>query len=384
MAKGYSYKPITLPSVAFSVGGQANVSFDSLPKEDFGKPVHVAGITFDVDITAISNTTAPTRAQSNTLVKRIEIRDGRNQIRLQCGGFNGLRMKERLENGGAMVPEPDLAGSSALAHFARHWTVFPARMYGFPSDGLIPAALLHGGSIDLNFMAALTDYSADLVSMSATILPTVWCVSLDNELRIPPHYQWMEYAMAAKSQMLTGKRRLAFLGLLNDVAYGAIAAGDFGNLSVQVADGMLVNAVPAEAVNRMYQAIFRAGGIGALQGEPRAATDDNAKEVTTTSVAAVTADLQVVYAAGPDCRITKLPESDPATVSYDGSQSSGTYLAVGSFLEQPPAVLQANLEHCLSKLGKRRGPVAPKTDKQTSPDKLAKHAAFHPFSMKLV
>lgn len=362
--KAIALKPVPLPSLAFSASGTASTSFDFLPKEDMGKPVHVAGITWDINKTAVTyggSSTAPTRAGANNIVRRLEIRDGKNQVRFLGTGFNALRVKERLEHGGNMVPEPDLA--AAVMHWARHWTAMPHRLYGFPSDGLIPAALLHGGQIDYTF-GALADISADLTALTAAIVPIAWCCTLDY-VNLPPLYKFEEQAVTGKSFQLTGKRALAYLGLINSTSFDAISAGDFGNISVALAQGNIVNNVEAEGLGRFYQGVFATGLMGANQGEPRAATDDNSKVINGSSPTATVgqdADLQVLHAAMPGTKLSKLYEADPCVVSWDGSQSGAT-LYVGSFLEQAKTVAGAEIDHIFSKLGKKRGAVKFKTDK---------------------
>lgn len=382
MPRGLALKPIQLPTISYSASGTASTSFDFLPKEDFGKPVHVAGITFDIHQSAISITTPATRVGQNNIVKRMELRDGKNQVRFIGGGFNALRAKERLEHGGAWVPEPDKA--AAVNHWGRHWAAMPHRMEGFPSDGLIPVALLHGGQIDYTF-GALTDYSADLVSTTTVITPIAWCCTLDY-VNLPPLYKFEQQAVTGKSYMITAKRALAYLGLLNSSSFDAITAGDFGNISASLAQGDLVRNVPAPALTRMYQALMNSGLIGALQGDPRAATDDNSKIPDSltpfTALIAQDVDLQVVHAAMPGTRLSKLYEADPCTVSWDGTQS-GAELLIGSFLEQTPGVAGAAIDHVFSKLGKARGPIKPKTHKPvTDIRQLGNRPWLYPYKVK--
>lgn len=384
--KSLALKPITLPSVSFAAGSTAQSVFDHAPKEEFGKPIHFAGITFDINVTSHANTTAPTtQAALNNIVRRLEIRDGKGNVRFQGNGFNAMRAKERLENGRELCPMPDFPAANAVSHWARHWAAFPQLMEGFPTDGLLSVAQMQGGAIDYTF-GALTDYTADTTALVATITPTLWACVLD-EVRIPPLYKWQEYAVTGQDFLVTGRQLVAYLGLLDSSAYGAITAADFGSISVQLGQGQLVNAVDAEVIGRMYQGIFGAGIIGGNQGEPRAATDDNIdipdRVGGQTDLAKQVADLQVVHAAAPGCRLSKLYEADPLRVQWNGNQATGTVLALGSFVHQSQAVYGATLDHVLQKLGRARGPIVAKTFKRLDdPRKLARTAGYMPYAMK--
>ncbi len=338
--KGFQFIPYPLPTVAYVAGGRANSPLRDIPVSQFGRLAHVAAISFHAAVTPTLTTPPTTQVQMNSIVKTLEIFDGQ-QLRFSGNGFNALRMKERIENGRLVNADPDAAANGAVYRLSRIWHVGPPRFAFSPSDFLLPAALLLNGEIRYTF-GALTDLSADTTAISCNIQPVAWIAVLD-ELRIPPFYQWMEYTWGAKDNTIAGRAMNLFLSMADSSSYGAITAGDFGSITVNIGSGDLVPSIPAEALAGGYQGFLAAGGIDALQGEPETSADDNAKQVnlaSPTALVAQLADLQMVLQSPPGARISKQFVAENTTrVRWDGSQASALGAVGRIYPQDQPAVL---------------------------------------------
>lgn len=351
--KALSLIPIQLPSVSYSASGNATTDLRRLPHRLFGRIAHLAGITFDIECTP-TFTTAPTAlAYNNGMCSRLEIFDG-TQVRLSCDGFSALRFFERSEHGRDIVPEIRLSAdvSGDTFGWSRHWSVGPPLMAGSPSDFLIPCSALENGEIRYSF-GALTAFSADTTAVTATIRP-IALIALLDEIRIPPFIERVQSNWTAADNQISGKFLLANLALADSTSWGAWAAGELSSVTVETGSGQLVPGVDAEALGRTYNYLRQTGDIGALMGEFRAADDLGPHMIDTESATALansTRDCQMVFAAPPDCQISKLPfVESQMRVRWSGSQASGVCFAT-RILEQTNEMVASMAARVSEKLG---------------------------------
>lgn len=349
--KGSQLIPYVLPQVVFAAGGRFSQALNVIPKTVMGRLAHLAGITWEVQITP-TFTTAPDVIGLNRVVADLKIHDGRN-LRFD-GNFNYLRMFETLENGRLVQPDPDTnSGSGNLFCFGRTWTPGPLGFAGAPSDFVIPAGALENGRIDYTF-GALADISADTTAANVVITCTAWLLLLD-EVRVPPMVERQAWAANASDINLTGRALYPFLGVLNSANCDAIASGDFGAFTLLTGSGEVVSGVDAEVLCKAYQAQMLSGQFTPVQGEPRAATDDNGKVLnggTPTALVSATAALQPVLWSTPNAQISKIVArvESALRLRWNGAQASGVVLAT-RILEQPPTAVATVATAALGRLG---------------------------------
>ena len=349
--KGFQLIPYVLPDVTWAAGGRAVQPLKDLPHKVRGRIAHVAGISWECDVDP-TFTTAPTLVGLNSIVKDLKIHDG-SQLRFD-GNFNYLRVFEALELGRLRNPDPDTnSGSTNDFYFGRYWSPGPDLFEGSPTDFCICCAALENGSISYTF-GALTDISADTTAVNVAIKTTVWLVLLDD-VRVPPVYERAAYDANSKDFLLTGRALYPFLALLNSSSVDAISADDFAAITVNDGEGEVVSAVDAEVLCKAYQSHMGSGQFTPVQGEPRAATDDNPKAMNTsspTAVQAATAAIQPVLWCQPQARISKIiaRAETGLRVRWSGSQSTSTVILTSRILEQPPTVVAATATKALNKL----------------------------------
>lgn len=341
--------PIKLPSVAWAAGQDATTSLAELAKKKFGRLLHLVGFEFAVVMTP-TFTTAPTTVGMNNLVARAVVSDGK--INRFEGGFNHMRLKERLGFGRVRVPDADTDTASGTArYFRRLLTLGPDNFIGWPTDFLMPTGLLENGEIQWKF-GGLTDISADCTANVAQITVTAWCVLLD-ELRIPPAHVFRATNVNAQDVALQGRSAYDCIALLNSSAFDAIAANDFGSFTVNLGEGETIPTVRGEDIAAAYQYFMGVGEIGGFMGEPEGASDDNHKIVNRSSPAAVGAgpnDCQVVLFSGPRARISKLPISGSVVkVAWDGAQASA-HIVTSRILPQEEASVSERIDAALGKM----------------------------------
>lgn len=351
--RGAMLIPIVLKTLTYSASGSDTVQLNTLPKQWMGRLAHLAKITFDCTLTPTYSSGTGSVVGTNNIITRLEVYDG-SFLRFQ-GGFNTLRQFERLESGGVRVADPDTDTASASARFWRRtWHAGPPKFAGGISDFALPCGMLENGELRVTY-GALTDIDANCTAATGSVKIVAWVVLYD-ELHIPPAYERTTYAPGAADFNVTGRSLYAFLGMGNSSAWDAIAAGDFGNVTVDLGQGQLVNSLDAEILCASYNDDFGVGEFGGLQGEPRATADDNTKQANRASPTAIvgqTADHNPVLWSGPGARITKLHKAESVLrIRWDGSQASA-FLAVGRFLEQPPTVIAQRVAESLGKLALR-------------------------------
>lgn len=352
--KNFQLVPFVMRSPTFAASGQDVLPLDVLPNTGLGRIAHLAGFSFRCVVTP-TFTTAPTIVGLNNIVRRLEFNDGA-QPRFQ-GGFNYLRLFEMLENGKLRIPDPDTnSGSTNGFYFSRYLPMGPWGFEGDPTDFLLPCAALKTGKLEFNW-GALTDISADTTAVTVSIQVTAWLAYLDRELRIPPFYERNSFQVSNADAQLPGRALYACGALLNSSSVDAITAGDFSQIIVGTGSGDLP-AVGVGTLTEAYRAQMGCGQITEVQGEPGAATDDNAKvknSGTPTALVGADAVVQPWAWSPPGTRISKLAlmaESSLRVRWPSGSQATAVVL-YGRFVAQPPnakAVLGAK---ALTNLGMR-------------------------------
>lgn len=348
--QGAQLIPWPLPDVTWTAGGRASTPLKDFPTRIRGRLPHMVGISWEVDVDP-TFTTAPTIVGLNAVVADLKIHDGK-QLRFD-GNFNYLRVFEALELGRLRQPDPDTnSGSTNNFYFGRYWTPGPAN-FAKPTDFAMSCASMDNAVIQYTF-GALTDISADTTAATVVIRATAWLLLMDD-IRIPPVYERVSYAANSKDFPLQGKALYPFLALLNSASVDAIGDGDFGAITVTDGHGEVISAIDAEVLCKAYQAQMNAGPVTPIQGEPRAATDDNGKVVngaSPTALVAATAAIQPVLWSTQGAMISKIVAESENTlrVRWAGSQASGVVLA-GRILDQPDTVMAGTAATALNKLG---------------------------------
>ena len=374
-----------LPTKSFSAGGQDVIPLRDLPKTLFGRICHLAAIVFAVTLTP-TFTTAPTVIGANNVVQACDVHDG-TMYRFQ-GGFNELRLKEYLSLGRLRIPDPDAdTASTGARYFRRIWHVGPPHMRGGVDNGgtdyVIPTAALTDGECRITY-GALTDISADCTAATATIKVSA-ALSLLDEVRVPPAYQFYYQSLNAADVSLPGRALYETLALCDNAAMAAITAGDFATFNLDLGQGDIVPAVPSEILGEMFNDVKQAGHLTSMAGEPVAANDDNAKAVNGSTPTALTTAYRIVQPilfTPKDAKLSKLPKADnTARLRWSGSQTSG-YLLIGRILESSPAVSGQLAAKALTNLSRvPRGEPKVKTDSKV--DYKGPNGTFMPLKVKV-
>lgn len=323
----------------FAVGGTDVTPLDVLPTTiGDGLVAHLIGFLFDVSTTpTISSGTADVYGQNN-LVELVEFNDGLN-LRSRAS-FNELRFREYLENGRLILPDPDAAATTESPQFRRYLPVGPMGMAGSPSDFMIPTACLEGGSLQWNFLSALSRYATNVSALASTsIRVTALLVGLRNELRIPPLFEWNRIPAGQADVAIPGHALYTHLGMVDTLTTPgtAITAGDFGTIGIDTGKGSIRNQ-DVQAYSAHFNALMGSGHINGLGGEPRSATDDNAKMVnsgTPTALVGASAVLQPIINTPEDSRITKgaYEAGSQLRLVWSGTQATAG-LIYGRIVEQ--------------------------------------------------
>jgi hypothetical protein len=373
-----------LPTKTFTAGGQDVIPLRDLPKTLYGRICHLAAIVFTVTLTP-TYTTAPTVIGTNNIVQSCDIYDG--QMYRFNGGFNEMRLKEFLAVGRLRVPDPDADTASATArYFRRVWHVGPPQMAGGQdnagTDFVIPCAALTDGECRITY-GALTDISADTTAATGTIAVTA-VLSLLDEVRIPPAYQFYFQTLNAADVNLPGRAMYESLAMCDAATMSAITAGDFGNFTLDLGFGDVVPTVASATLGDAFADDRQGGHIPSLAGEPAAASDDNAKGVNAATPTALTTAgriVQPILWTPNKGKITKLLKADGiARLRWSGTQTSG-FLLIGRILEQPPAVSGAMAQKALNNLG--RASKGTKVKTLSKVDYKGPNGAFMPLDLSV-
>lgn len=347
--------PLRAPT--FAVGGTDVTPLDVLPTTiGDGLIAHLAGFIFDVSATpTISSGTATVYGQNN-LVELLEFNDGLN-LRSRAS-FNELRFREYLDNGRLIMPDPDDAATTESPQYRRFLPVGPTNMAGSPSDFMIPTACLEGGSLQWNFISALSRYSANTTALNnVSIRVTALLVGMRNEMRVGPLFEWNRIPAGQADVAIPGHALYTHLGMVNTLATPgtAITAGLFSTIGLDTGKGSIRNQ-DVQAYSASFQAEMQSGHINGLNGEPRSATDDNSKMVNgTTPTALVGASnvVQPVIYTPADTRITKgaYEAGSQLRLVWSGSQSTAG-LIYGRIVEQSDSAEAAIAARGLDRLKK--------------------------------
>lgn len=350
-----------LATMTYTAGGDFTLDFNALPeKGPNGLIPHLEAIIFECPVN-------PTFGMGNELstvgvnnaVAQLTIHDG-HMTRFQGasgGGFNLLRLCEKVWGSAGPDADTDTA-SGTVRYFRRIWRPGPPHLAGSPGDFLIPCKYLkEGGSIS-GMYGTLAQMgigaSGNPSAVTASIRPVAVISYLDH-WRLPPLHEVKTIPMTGTRAEIKGGRMLDFLALLNSTSYDAFTAADIDNLGLELGAGNVYeNFVATEALTALYQSDMRIGDglvASAFVGDEPGASSDNTKIVnraTPTAVAAAAANIQMVAWSQREGRLTKLWKTVDQTlaVEHNGSQTSGTIVALSSFLPRTEAILAAQITRC--------------------------------------
>lgn len=310
-----------------AAAARGNINFrEKLPQGlEAGMVPHLLGLIAELDVDP-TFTTAPTQLGLAAAINRLTLRGEKGRVVFDGSGMD-LRALELYENGGMpLSPDGDLNGGSTTNFYAARMLSFgPGGFVGNPSDFAIPVPLLSEAALDLMY-GALTDISADTTAGTVRSLVHGIAAGLP-EVRIPPKTE-VKVIPAAGNSLELGERALyCSLLLLNSTAHDAIAAGDFGAFTLDARFGNVFTGIDAENLGRAYNVLMGQGQFGFIQGEPRAATDDNLKVAngaSPTAIASPTAAYQPIIFNGGGARISKLNVEGPLKLTWNGTQATAS------------------------------------------------------------
>lgn len=357
MAEANQFTHYQLPTPTYSAGGAFTQPLQNLPQQLFGRWVHLVEFLFRNVLTPTFSAGTIGIIGTMNLVTKCDFFDG-SILRFQ-GGYNALRFKERLNNCGNNVADPDVTPATTVARpFNRVLTVGPSRMAGFPSDFAIPTGMLKSGELRFSFGSTsdvATPSGATVSAVTGTVAVVAKLVLLD-EIRIPPLYQFQSQAFSAADFLIAGRGLYTEIGLYPVNNYSsttaAFAAGDLGNITLDMGYGYVVPGIDAKDLTLSFNDDFNRGDLLGVQGEPQGAQDVSTKQVdhagTITALTPATADTQAVLWNPPDGRLSKCfwAESQ-ARLRWSGTKTSGQVL-YGRILSQTPQLVMQNLQKALS------------------------------------
>ncbi len=338
--------PFPLPAVNFAAGGRSTVDLSPIPAQMGGRAVLVAAITFDVQATPTLSSGSATPEELQGAVRNISIKDS---VRTHFdGSFASLRLFEALERGQLFAPEPDAALTGEAVNFQRTFS-FPPPLMVKPSDFFLSAAVLgQGSAIDFSF-GALTDVDANCTALTMVISPVAWLV-LADDAKLPPMLERKEQTIT-KDVAVGAEAAYLFVGLCKSNAFAAFSAGDLANLSI-TASGIQTKQLHAAAFGRAYLEQMQVGAISQVQGEPRAATDDNGKIPNGTALQAASAKLQPLIWTPKAGKITKTAflGRNELTIGWTGT-ATNAYGLMTRILKRTKEVEEQYLQVMSQKLG---------------------------------
>ena len=320
----YQKIEIPLQSVTFTAGSVSTIDFGALQPQLAGRIVHVSEFKFVVAATPTLSSGTATPEELQKAVRNLVVRDGTGR-QLFNGSFASNRLQDGLERGFYNVPESDAAATTEAVYFQRSLGLAP-RGFGEEVDFVQPAAVFRGGSMTFSF-GALTDVDAACTALTLTIQPYAVC-QLHDELILGTLVERFE-SVLNNGQVIGAEALYADLAICNSSTFDAITAGDFANVET-IANGFSRQAIHVADLERMYHEDKNVpSGLTLIHGEPRAATDDNAKVISGTALAAASAIISPVIWAPKGAKISKLVyHAQPnLTLKWSGSQAAGYMLA---------------------------------------------------------
>lgn len=349
-----------LPSSVVAAGATDTIPLRGLPKAQFGRIVHLKRLIFKLNFTP-TTTALPTMVQNHNLVKNCDIWDGR--INRFVGGFNALRTLERIRASRVRLPDPQTNTASGTARYvSRVWHCGPPQSIGGDTDWLIPCGALENGEIRITY-GALTDLAADCTAVTGLLKVYAECVVMD-EVRIPPALQFLTFNANSADYQMPGRALFMSLFMLNSSSFDAIAAGDFGNIRLDLGGGDVVPSIPTYALQSAFQDDMEVVEATTFEGEPRGSSDINSRQVnhgSSTALATADNDLQAVIWTPKRGKMTKQPLAEAsARLIWDGSQSSA-FIAVERILAQSATVVSQMGGDALRAISRGPGRTLPKT-----------------------
>lgn len=326
--KGFQPQPVKVKTVNLAPSWSETVDLSTISPLLLGLIAHVVALQFVVRVVP-TFTTAPTLYGLQNVCTNLVANNGAENF--FDGSFNTLLLSEVAENAGYANPNPDTtSGSGNPFYFERTLWMGPNFMAGAPTDFAFPTAAMAGANLTMTGGAANT-ISADCTNYTGSIDIYAWCIGLPNEVRVPSAVERGVIPLtAAQSLALPATRSLYLTAALqagNRTTVTALTAGQVGDTSWTFATGDTQPTINA-AFQSFSQFSMRAGSFSALSGEPRAATDDNAKDVNLGTPTALQASNRVIaplIATCGDTRITKVTavaEGAP-TAKWTGTLATG-------------------------------------------------------------
>ena len=274
--------------------------------------------------------TAPTQVGLAAALNRLTIKAENSRVAIDLTGPD-LRALEMYENRGQIVsPEPDLNSASTNPFYSSRLALFaPPGYRGSPKDFVLPNFLLAAGSVEPN-QAVKTDISADCTAGTVRRIVTALCVALDR-VRIGPKTEAKAFNAGGNVLELGERCLLSSLMLTEVLAHTtAFTAGDYSSFTLDDRKGNIYNGVDAAQLTRLFWAQNGTGQFGHIQGELRAATDDNLKVVngaTPTAIASPGALYQPLVWPGNGASINNVEPEGPFKLSWPGSVATGHFIA---------------------------------------------------------
>jgi hypothetical protein len=301
---------------------------EKLPAMLRNEVAHAIALVVETSTTPTFTTAPSVIGQANAL-RSVQIRGDGGRVMVDAQGPD-LRALEAYENSGRLVaPDPDLNGGTGSTFYDVRCIDFgPGEFLGNPSDFAMPCVLLKTGVLEAE-APALTDISAD--TTACTVVQRVYAllIGLDS-VRIPPKVETRTYTVGGNTLELGERALYTSLFMLKSAAHAAIATGDFSALTLDDRNGNVFNNISTAILQRAFQVQMGVGQFSPIQGEPRAATDDNSKIVngaTPTALVSPSPAYQPVLWSAPASRITKVEVEGPIKLRWTGSQASA-YIAL--------------------------------------------------------
>lgn len=302
---------------------------EKLPEKSFREHIpHAVGLFIECDLDP-TFTTAPTELGIVAALDFIRLRADNGRVMIDLQGED-IRALEAYEGGGLpYCPEPDgNSGSTNNFYFRRCISFAPAGFEGDPSDFALPLALLENAVLEIGY-GALTDVSADTTAGTLRTLVHLVVIGLD-EVRVPPKVEKRTWNGAGNQLQIGDRALVTSLVMLDAATHAAISGGDFGALTLDDRRGNVYSGIDAETLGGLYHAMMGAGPLSLIQGEPRAATDDNAKvinEASPTALVAATASYNPVVFSPPGMRLSKVEVESPLTLRWNGTQATAYFIS---------------------------------------------------------
>jgi hypothetical protein len=333
-AKSFQAKPVLIDDNTYTMTAATQkrtikVAEKLSAKSDREQVPHAIALFYTQDLDP-TFTTAPTQVGNAAAVNRILFKAEDARVMFDLSGPD-IRALEAYEGGGqAADADPDLDSASTNNFYSSRWLSFgPEGYQGNPSDFAIALAALENSSIE-ETVGPLTDVSADTTAATVRTRKYFAVVGLP-EVRIAPKVEKKSWDGAGNKLEVAQRAKVCSLLMLDSSAHGAIGGTDFTSLTLDDPKGNWFNGIDTEVLTAMYRMQMSHGQIGMIQGEPQAATDDNAKVkngATPTALTAAVAALQPVVWSPNGMRLTKVQVHAPFILKWTGGQATSYILAV--------------------------------------------------------